>query len=67
MSLQIRTKPPCKNKVSNHKKLLSLIDEYQWNMISGIMSNHESEFRENNYLTSKIINTAFQIYKENKL
>ena len=38
-------------------------------MISGIMSNHESEFRENNYLTSKIINTAFQIYKkrENKL
>ena len=33
------------------------------------MFNHESEFRENNYLTSKIINTAFQIYKkrENKL
>ena len=61
--------PYAKAKVTNHNKLLGLINEYQWNMTSGIMFNHESEFRENNYLTSKIINTAFQIYKkrENKL
>ena len=59
--------PYAKAKVSNHKKLLSLIDEYEWNMISGIMFNHESEFRENNYLTSKIINTAFQIYKKKRI
>ena len=56
--------PYAKAKVSNHKKLLNLIDEHEWNMTSGIMFNHESEFRENNYLTSKIINTAFQIYKK---
>ena len=56
--------PYAKAKVTNHNKLLGLINEYQWNMTSGIMFNHESEFRENNYLTSKIINTAFQIYKK---
>ena len=56
--------PYAKAKVSNHKKLLNLIDEHEWNLTSGIMFNHESEFRENNYLTSKIINTAFQIYKK---
>ena len=56
--------PYAKAKVTNHNKLLGLINDYQWNMTSGIMFNHESEFRENNYLTSKIINTAFQIYKK---
>ena len=56
--------PYAKAKVTNHNKLLDLINEYQWNMTSGIMFNHESEFRENNYLTSKIINTAFEIYKK---
>ena len=42
-------------------KLLNLIDEHEWNMTSGIMFNHESEFRENNYLTSK--NHKYSIFK----
>ena len=56
--------PYAKAKVSNHNKVLDLVNEYEWNITSGIMINHESEFRENNYLTSKIINTAFEIYKK---
>ncbi len=56
--------PYAKAKVSNHNKVLDLVNEYEWNITSGIMFNHESEFRENNYLTSKIINTAFEIYKK---
>ncbi len=56
--------PYAEAKVSNHKKILDLIDNHQWNMTSGIMFNHESEFRENNYLTSKVINTAYKIYKK---
>ena len=60
----IANSPYAKAKVSNHNKILKLINEYEWNITSGIMFNHESEFRENNYLTSKIINTAFEIYKK---
>ena len=56
--------PYAKAKVSNHNKVLDLVNEYEWNITSGIMFNHESEFREKNYLTSKIINTAFEIYKK---
>ena len=43
------------SKLNNHKKVLKLSDEFSWNIISGIMFNHESEFRDSNYLTSKII------------
>ncbi len=56
--------PYAKAKTSNHSKVLDLINEHQWNITSGIMFNHESEFREDDYLTSKVINTAFQIYKK---
>ena len=56
--------PYAKAKIINHLKALELINKYDWNIVSGIMFNHESEFRESNYLTSKIINTAFDIYKK---
>jgi len=43
------------SKLNNHKKVLKLSDDFSWNIISGIMFNHESEFRDSKYLTSKII------------
>ena len=56
--------PYAEGKLIVHEKIQTIKKEYSWLISSGIMFNHESEFRENNYLTSKIINTAFQIYKK---
>ena len=41
-------------------------NELNWNITSGIMFNHESEFRKNNFLFMKIINKALEIKKKNK-
>ena len=41
----------------------NLRTEYEWEIYSGIMFNHESEYRKNNYLFMKIINTAIDISK----
>ena len=54
------------SKLNNHKKVLKLSDDFSWNIISGIMFNHESEFRDSNYLTSKIISGVKNI-NNNKL
>ena len=54
------------SKLNNHKKVLKLSDEFSWNIVSGIMFNHESEFRDSNYLTSKIISGVNDI-NNNKL
>jgi GDPmannose 4,6-dehydratase len=54
------------SKLNNHKKVLKLSDEFSWNMVSGIMFNHESEFRDSNYLTPKIISGVNDI-NNNKL
>ena len=59
--------PYAKGKYENHKNVLKLSKEYNWNIVSGIMFNHESEFRENDYLIKKIINSAEQISKKQKL
>ncbi len=48
-------------KLENHELVKSYSKEYNWNIYSGIMFNHESEYRKNNYLIMKIINTAFEI------
>lgn len=58
--------PYAEAKKINHDKVSDLIEKYNWNITSGIMFNHESEFREDNYLTSKIIKDTFDIYKNNK-
>ena len=55
-SLMIPNSPYAESKYSNHKKIIKIIDNYDWNIISGIMFNHESEFRGDDYLLSKIIN-----------
>ena len=53
-------------KLINHKKILMYKNELNWNITSGIMFNHESEFRKNNFLFMKIINKALEIKKKNK-
>ncbi|OUU49179.1 MAG: hypothetical protein CBC28_01680 [Flavobacteriaceae bacterium TMED68] len=56
--------PYAQSKLKNHKKILELREEYQWNIYSGIMFNHESEYRKDNYLIMKIINKANEISKK---
>ena len=53
--------PYAKAKYDIHKKITILRNEYDWNINSGILFNHESEFRKDDYLFMKIINNAIQI------
>ena len=48
-----------------HMKSIQLEEKYEWNIVSGIMFNHESEFRDSNFLIMKLINNVLEI-KENK-
>jgi len=50
-------------KYNLHKKIETLKIDMNWNIKSGIMFNHESEFRNNNFLIMKVITTALSIYK----
>ena len=61
--------PYAEAKIINHNKAKNLIKTYDWNITSGIMFNHESEFRDAGYLTSKIIKNVYEIYnkKEQKI
>jgi GDPmannose 4,6-dehydratase len=61
--------PYAKAKLANHKKVDSLRQKYDWEIYSGILFNHESQFRNDNYLLKKIINSAKQISekKEKKI
>jgi len=61
----IPNSPYASGKLSNHKKICSLRNEYNWNIYSGIMFNHESEYRKNEFLFMKVISTAYKI-KNNK-
>jgi len=53
--------PYAEAKLENHFKVLKLSEKYEWKIFSGIMFNHESQFREDNYLFMKIINGAINI------
>ena len=53
--------PYAEAKLDNHFNVLKLAEKYEWNIFSGIMFNHESQFREDNYLFMKIINGAINI------
>ena len=53
--------PYAKHKFRNHQKVLELRRQFDWNIYSGIMFNHESEFRKENYLFKKVINSALKI------
>ena len=57
--------PYAKAKYKIHTDISNLRNQFNWNINSGIMFNHESEFRDNDYLFMKIINGAIGI-KEGK-
>ena len=40
-------------KYKNHNKVLNLRKEYEWKITSGILFNHESEFRGDEFLIKK--------------
>jgi GDPmannose 4,6-dehydratase len=65
----IPNSPYASGKLLNHKKVNSLRNNYNWNIYSGIMFNHESEYRKDEFLFMKIITTAYKIKKnrESKL
>tara|TARA_B100002019_G_C21265421_1_gene599137 strand:+ start:149 stop:1114 length:966 start_codon:yes stop_codon:yes gene_type:complete len=48
-------------KYKNHLKIQNLKKKFDWNIYSGIMFNHESEFRDSKYLIMSLINSAIQI------
>lgn len=50
-----------KSKFQIHNKTLSLKEKYDWNIVSGIMFNHESEFRNNNFLIMRLIENVLEI------
>ena len=52
-------------KLNIHLKIPSLRENYNWKINSGIMFNHESEFRNDEYLIMKIINGALKIKNGN--
>ncbi len=54
-----------KSKYSLHLKSLDLKDKYGWNIISGIMFNHESEFRNSSFLIMKLVEKVIDINKGN--
>ena len=53
--------PYAEAKLENHFKVLELSKKYEWKIFSGITFNHESQFRQDNYLFMKIINGAINI------
>ena len=50
--------PYAKAKYSIYNHIQDIRNNSEWNIISGIMFNHESEFRKDDYLFMKIINYA---------
>jgi len=46
------------------KAVNNLKNKFDWNIKTGIMFNHESEFRDKGYLFTKIIDTAIRIKKK---
>jgi GDPmannose 4,6-dehydratase len=63
---QMKTRSPyAEAKLQNHLYVQKCFEKYDWNITSGIMFNHESEFRSKNYLIMKIVNTAIEIARGN--
>lgn len=55
--------PYAKAKYKIHNDVFDLRKRHDWNISSGILFNHESEFRKNEYLFMKIITSAIKIKK----
>jgi GDPmannose 4,6-dehydratase len=58
--------PYAEAKYEVYNSVRALRETYDWNIKTGIMFNHESEYREQGYLFSKIIDSAIKI-KNNQL
>jgi len=58
----IPNSPYAEAKLDIHQNISQFANQHNWNIKSGIMFNHESEFRDRNYLFNKIISSAYQIY-----
>jgi GDPmannose 4,6-dehydratase len=56
--------PYAEAKINCHKAGQGLAEKYDWPIISGILFNHESEFRAENFLFSKIVNSAIKISQD---
>tara|TARA_B100000941_G_C28505570_1_gene557092 strand:- start:2863 stop:3855 length:993 start_codon:yes stop_codon:yes gene_type:complete len=52
-------------KAKIHQDVKEIRKTYDWNISSGIMFNHESELRSNDYLFMKIVNSAIEIKNKN--
>ena len=53
--------PYAEAKLKVHLSIKQLRETYNWKISSGILFNHESEFRDNDYLFMKIINSVIKI------
>ena len=62
----IPNSPYASGKLTNHRKVKYLREKYSWNIFSGIMFNHESEYRKHGYLFMKIIQAAHRIKNGSK-
>ena len=60
-SILFPNSPYADEKMHNHLKVLEYSEKYNWKIISGIMFNHESEFRKLPYLIPKILQSAYDI------
>lgn len=58
--------PYAEAKLINHQKVIDLNKKFSWNIKSGIMFNHESEFRDKDYLFMKVIQSAIEIKSGSK-
>ena len=58
--------PYAVSKLKVHNKIQNLRKEYDWNFVSGIMFNHESELRGDEYLIMKIIKYAKNLSNNNE-
>lgn len=56
--------PYAVSKLQNHYRVLELNEKYNWPIKSGILFNHESEFRDNDYLVMQLISSALKIQKK---
>jgi len=56
--------PYAEAKIENHLKVIELSKLYNFNIYSGIMFNHESEFRLSEYLIMNLINKAEDILQK---
>lgn len=57
--------PYAKAKLDNHNKAEQLSLKFEWPIFSGILFNHESQFRDKEFLLAKIIDAAIEIKRKN--